>query len=86
MPNRASKAVFFTYTLFAEYDQLPNEEGDRFWRARVLDHRGLRLNFPRTAGWASQAEAEQYAESIARYSAKRKGVVLPDERAKWRLI
>jgi len=84
--NRSSKAFFFTYTLFAEYDRLPNDNGRRFWRARVLNCRGVRVNFPGAAGWASQAEAEQHAENIARHSAKQKGVLLPDEKPKWRLI
>jgi hypothetical protein len=85
MPHRSSKAVILTYTLFAEYDRLLSRNRE-FWRARVVDYRGVRLNFPRAGGWASQAEAEQHAESIARYSAKRKGILLPDEKPRWRLI
>lgn len=86
MGNPVSKAVFFGYTLIAELDPLPNESGERFWRARVVDHRGVRMNFPRGAGWASQAEAEEHAESIARCSALRKGIVLNDYKPSWTLI
>jgi hypothetical protein len=86
MPNPVSKAVFFGYTLIAELDPLPNENGERFWRARVVDHRGMRMNFPRAAGWASQAEAEEHAESIARCSALRKGIEIGDYKPRWTLI
>ena len=86
MPNGLSKAVFFGYTLIAELDPLPNENGERFWRARVVDHRGVRMNFPRAAGWVSQAEAEEHAENIARCSALRRGIVLSDYKPRWTLI
>src|SRR3954471_12969099 len=81
--KRPSKAVFCGYTLIAEYDSLPNKNGERFWRSRVLNYQGIRINFPRATAWASQAEAEQHAEIIARYSAQRLGVILPHVRPKW---
>lgn len=86
MPNGLSKAVFFGYTLVAELDPLPNESGERFWRARVVDHRGVRMNFPRGSACASQAEAEEHAENIARCSALRKGIILSDYKPRWTLI